>query len=120
MTEPKTVVGIDVGTTKVCTLVGEIVEEGLPRIIGVGVVPSRGMRKGVVVNIHDATESIAASVEKAERISGYEIRNAVVGVGGGHISAINSRGVVGISRGQRGITEHDIERALDAARSRTP
>lgn len=117
MSEPKIVVGIDVGTTKVCTLVGEIVEDGLPRIIGVGVVPSRGLRKGVVVNIHESTESIAASVEKAERISGYEIRNAVVGVGGGHISAINSRGVVGISRGQRGITQSDIERALDAARA---
>jgi cell division protein FtsA len=117
VTEAKTVVGIDIGTTKVCTLVGEIVEDGLPRIIGVGVVPSRGLRKGVVVNIHESTESIAASVEKAERISGYEIRNAVVGVGGGHISAINSRGVVGISRGQRGISEYDIERALDAARA---
>jgi len=87
------------------------------RIIGVGVTPSRGLRKGVVVNVHEATEAIAAAVHKAERISGYEIASAYVGVGGGHISAINSRGVVGISRTARGIGQSDIERALDAARA---
>jgi cell division protein FtsA len=117
MTEPKTIVGIDVGTTKICTLVGEIYEDGQLRIIGVGVAPSRGLRKGVVVNVQEATEAITASVRKAERISGYEITSAYVGIGGGHISAINSRGVVGISRTARGISETDIERALDAARA---
>ncbi len=117
MTEPKTIVGIDVGTTKICTLVGEIYEDGQLRIIGVGVSPSRGLRKGVVVNVQEATEAITASVRKAERISGYEITSAFVGIGGGHISAINSRGVVGISRSARGISHLDIERALDAARA---
>lgn len=117
MTEPRTIVGIDVGTTKICTLVGEANDDGLLRIIGVGMAPSRGLRKGVVVNVHEATEAIATSVRKAERISGYEISNAYVGIGGGHISAINSRGVVGISRSARGISESDIERALDAARA---
>jgi cell division protein FtsA len=117
MAEPRTIVGIDVGTTKICTLVGEVYEDGQLRIIGVGVAPSRGLRKGVVVNVHEATEAIQASVHKAERISGYEVSSAYVGVGGGHISAINSRGVVGISRGERGISEADIERALDAARA---
>jgi cell division protein FtsA len=116
MVEPRTIVGIDVGTTKICTLVGEVYEDGQLRIIGVGLAPSRGLRKGVVVNVHEATEAIQASIQKAERISGYEIASAYVGVGGGHIRAINSRGVVGISRGERGITEQDIERALDAAR----
>ncbi len=115
--ETRTIVGIDVGTTKVCTLVGEVYEDGGPRIIGVGVTPSRGLRRGVIVNVHEATEAIQASVRKAERISGYEIASAYVGVGGGHVSAINSRGVVGISRGQRGITQSDIDRALDAARA---
>ena len=80
MTEPKTIVGIDVGTTKICTLVGEVYEDAQLRIIGVGVAPSRGLRKGVVVNVHEATEAISASVEKAERISGYEIANAFVGM----------------------------------------
>jgi cell division protein FtsA len=115
--EPRTIVGIDVGTTKICTLVGEAHEDGQLRIIGVGVAPSRGLRKGVVVNVHEATEAIQTSVQKAERISGYEIARAYVSVGGGHISAINSRGVVGISRSTRGISEYDIERALDAARA---
>ena len=117
MTEANTLVGIDVGTTKICTLVAETYEDGQLRIIGVGVAPSRGLRKGVVVNVHEATEAIAASVQKAERISGYEIASAFVGIGGGHISAINSRGVVGISRGARGISQSDIDRALDAARA---
>jgi len=117
VTEPRTIVGIDVGTTKICTLVGEVYDDGQLRIIGVGVAPSRGLRKGVVVNVHEATEAITASVRKAERISGYQITSAFVGVGGGHISAINSRGVVGISRSARGISEFDIERALDAARA---
>ncbi len=117
MTEPRTIVGIDVGTTKVCTLVGEVYEDGQLRIIGVGVAPSRGLRKGVVVNVQEATEAISAAVRKAERISGYEITSAYVGVGGGHVSAINSRGVVGISRSTRGISQFDIERALDAARA---
>ena len=117
MAEPRTIVGIDVGTTKICTLVGEVYEDGQLRIIGVGVAPSQGLRKGVVVNVHEATEAIQASVRKAERISGYEVSSAYVAVGGGHISAINSRGVVGISRGERGISEADIERALDAARA---
>ena len=117
VTEPRTVVGIDVGTTKICTLVGETYEDGQLRIIGVGLAPSLGLRKGVVVNVHEATEAITASVRKAERISGYDITSAFVGVGGGHISAINSRGVVAISRTTRGITQFDIDRALDAARA---
>ena len=117
MTEPRTIVGIDVGTTKICTLVGELYEDGQLRIIGVGVAPSRGLHRGVVVNVNEATEAISASVQKAERISGYEITSAYVGVGGRHVSAVNSRGVVGISRSARGISQYDIDRALDAARA---
>ncbi|MFB0546062.1 MAG: cell division protein FtsA, partial [Anaerolineae bacterium] len=113
----RTIVGIDIGTTKICTLVGEVDGEGELRIVGVGVVPSRGLRKGVVVNVAEVTEAIAASVEKAERISGYKIESAFVGVGGGHISSINSRGVVAIRRGERGISSEDIDRSLDAARA---
>jgi cell division protein FtsA len=92
-------------------------EDGQPRIIGVGVTPSHGLRKGVVVNVNEATEAIRVSVRRAERVSGYEIGSAYVSVGGGYISAINSRGVVGISRSERGISPFDIERALDAARA---
>jgi cell division protein FtsA len=113
----RTIVGIDVGSTKICTLVGEVDETRGLRIVGVGVTPSRGIRKGVVVNVQDATDAIATSIEKAERISGYTIENAYVGLAGAHVSAINSRGVVAINRGERGIQAADIERALDAARA---
>ena len=110
-----TIVGIDVGSSKVCTLVGEVGDEGDVRVIGVGLVPSRGVRKGMVVNVVDATASIAASVEKAERTSGYKIERAYVGLSGTHVSSLNSRGVVGISRREHGITVDDVDRVLDAA-----
>jgi cell division protein FtsA len=113
----RTIVGVDVGTTKICTLVGEVDEERGLRIIGVGVSPARGIRKGVVVNVQEATDAIATSIEKAERISGYAIQSAYVGLAGAHISAINSRGVVAISRGERGVQPADVERALEAARA---
>lgn len=112
----RTIVGIDVGTTKVCTLVGEASDNDL-RIVGVGVAPARGIKKGVVVNVVDASAAIRASIEKAERSSGYEIARAFVNVTGAHISAINSRGVVSVGRGERGIEADDVERALDAARA---
>jgi cell division protein FtsA len=111
----RTIVGIDVGSSKVCTLVGEVGDGGETRVIGVGQVPSRGIRKGVVINVADATASIAASVEEAERMSGYKIERAYVGLSGTHISSLNSRGVVGISRRDEGITVEDVDRVLDAA-----
>jgi len=111
----RTIVGIDVGTSKVCTLVGEISEEGDLRIIGVGLAPSQGLRKGVVVNVEEATEAITASVEEAERVSGYRIERAYVAISGDHISSSNSRGVVAVSRREEGIAVEDVYRALDAA-----
>lgn len=110
----RTIASIDVGTTKVCTLIGEVDEEGALSIVGVGVAPSKGLRKGVVVNVSETTEAIAASVEKAERISGYQIERAHVGVAGAHISSFNSRGVVAISRGHS-ITQDDVSRVMSAA-----
>lgn len=111
----RTIVGIDVGSSKVCTLVGEVGNEGAVRVIGVGVAPSRGLRQGVVVNVTDATAAIAASVEKAERTSGYAIERAYVSLSGTHVSSLNSRGVVGVFHREQGITVEDVERALDAA-----
>ncbi|MFQ6000978.1 MAG: cell division protein FtsA [Anaerolineae bacterium] len=113
----ETFVALDVGTTKTCTLIAEVKEEGGLRIVGVGIAPSRGLRKGVVVNVEEATEAIAASVSKAEDISGYEIDRGYVGVSGGHISSVNSRGVAAISRGVRGVTLDDMDRAMDAAQA---
>lgn len=106
-------IGIDVGTTKVCTLVAEQDGAGDLRIIGVGIEPARGMRKGVVVNVDEASAAIAASVDKAERSAGYEIAQAFVSMAGSHIASVNSRGVVGVSG--HSIDDEDIDRALDAA-----
>ena len=113
----RTIVGIDVGTTKISTLVGEVNEHNDLRIVGVGVAPARGIKKGVVVNVSEAAAAIKASIEKAERSSGYEIARAFVSVTGAHISAINSRGVVAVARGDQGIAADDIDRALDASRA---
>ncbi len=112
----QTIVGIDVGTTKVCTLVGESGESGEPQIVGVGVAPSKGMRKGIVVDVQQATEAIAESVEKAERTSGYKITRAHISIAGEHITSTNSVGVVAVG-GEQGITADDVDRALDSARA---
>ncbi|MBC7233863.1 MAG: cell division protein FtsA [Chloroflexi bacterium] len=113
----RTVVGIDVGTTKVCTLIGELDEQDRLCILGVGVAPSHGLSKGVVVNVDDATKAIAESIERAERVSGYTIESAYIGLAGKHISSFNSRGVVAVGRGERYITEEDVARALEAAQA---
>ena len=108
------VVGIDVGTTKICTLVGRMEEEDI-RILGVGIEPSAGIRKGVIVDLSAASQAITHSVEKAEQTSGVEITGAVVSLAGAHISSINSRGVAGISN--EVVDEIDVARALEAARA---
>lgn len=111
------IAAIDVGTTKVCTLVAEPSEEAELRIVGVGVSPSHGLRKGVVLDVEQATQAIAECVEKAEKVSGYSIDSAYVGVSGSHILGVNSRGIAAISRGERMIVQDDIGRAMDAARA---
>jgi cell division protein FtsA len=109
------VVGIDVGTTKVCTLVARDEGIGRTRILGVGIEPAQGIRKGVVVDIGAASQAIARSVEKAERTSGLEITSALVSLAGSHVSSVNSRGVVGIT-GQT-IDQDDVDRAIESARA---
>jgi cell division protein FtsA len=109
------IVGIDVGTTKVCTLVGREEGVGNLRILGVGVEPSQGIKKGSVVDMAAAAQCIARSVEKAERTSGLEINSALVSLAGSHVSSVNSKGVVGISGGA--IDQEDIYRAVEAARA---
>lgn len=111
----RTIVGIDVGSSKVCTLVGEIRADGELRIIGVGIAPSRGIRKGVVVNVGEATEAITASVAEAERTSGYQIERAYVSLNGTHNTSLNSRGMIAVPRRPEGINVEDVDRALDAA-----
>jgi cell division protein FtsA len=114
MDEP-IIVGIDIGTSKICTLVARVEDGSNLRILGVGIEPSQGMRKGTVVDLNAAALAVSRSIEKAERTSGFEINAALVSLAGSHISSINSRGVVGITGG---IVEiEDIDRALDAAQA---
>jgi cell division protein FtsA len=111
-----TLVAMDIGSSKICTLVGEADEAGVLRILGVGVVPARGIRRGVVVNIAEATDAIRASVERAERTSGYQIRRAIVGIAGPYVASVNSKGTASVLREERGITPADVQRAVENAR----
>jgi cell division protein FtsA len=114
MEEP-IIVGIDIGTSKICTLVARVEEGSSLRILGVGIEPSQGLRKGVVVDLNAAALAVSRSVEKAERTSGFEINSALVSLAGSHVSSINSRGVVGITGGI--VDLEDVDRALDAAQA---
>lgn len=113
--EDRTIVGIDIGTTKICTLVARVEEDEELRIIGVGIEPSRGMKRGVMIDLEGAATAIARSVEKAQRSSGYEIRSAWVSLAGSHVSSINSKGTSGVAGGI--VRQAEINRALEAAQS---
>ncbi len=113
----RTLVGIDVGTSKICTLVGQVDNQGVLRVIGVGVVPSRGFYKGGIVDLDAATRAIGQSVQKAEQVSGYTITEAYVGLGGSHIASQNSRGVAAIGRGDRPVDRDDVERTMENAQA---
>ena len=116
MPEQTVIVAIDIGTTKVCCLIGELDERGAPNVIGIGTAPSDGLRKGVVIDIDRTVQSVTAAVEAAERMSGYKVRSGLVGVSGSHISSQNSRGMVAIS-GHRDVADDDTQRAIEAARA---
>lgn len=108
------VVGLDIGTTKICCVVGEVSGPEV-NIIGIGTHPSVGLRKGVVVNIESTVESIKKAVEEAELMAGCEISSVYAGIAGGHITGFNSRGIVAIKGPE--ITPADVERVIDAARA---
>lgn len=111
-----TFAAIDVGTTKICTVVAEVTPAREIRILGIGVGPSQGMSRGMVDNIYAAMEAIASSVDRAERASGARILSAHVGMAGPHVSSMNSRGIVAIADPRQPIAASDIERALESAR----
>ncbi len=108
------IVGLDIGTTKICAVVGEVGSDGV-NIVGVGTYPSIGLRKGVVVDIESTVNSIRKAVEEAELMAGCEISEVYVGIAGGHISSFNSHGVIAIKNQE--VTEQEIERVLDAAQA---
>jgi len=111
------VAGIDIGTTKITTIIASVPEEGLANVLGVATVNSRGVRKGQIVDIEEATEVIVESLEAAERMAGYSISSAFLSVGGAQVMSQNSHGVVAVAEPQKEITINDIKRAIDAARA---
>lgn len=108
---------IDVGSSKICTLVGELTPDVDVRILGVGITASQGVKKGMVDNIQEATEAIASSVEKAERSSGSRVLSAHVSISGNHVDSLNNRGVATIPGRERPITQQDIDRAVEEAQA---
>lgn len=117
MNRDSIIAAIDVGSSKICTIVAELTPEDELRVLGVGITPSQGVKKGMVTNIQEATEAIVNSVEKAERSSGTRIVAAQVSIGGNHISSMNNRGIATIPGRQRPIGQEDIDRALEEAES---
>lgn len=109
------IVGLDIGTSKVVAIVGEVKPGGEIEIIGIGSHPSHGLKKGVVVNIESTVQSIQRAVEEAELMAGVEIESVYAGIAGSHVSSFNSHGVVGINEGE--VTHSDVERVIDAARA---
>jgi cell division protein FtsA len=110
------VVGLDIGTTKVCAIVGEVDEDNDVHIVGVGTALSGGVRRGVVVDLDSTVSAIEQAVERAERMAGVKVSSAYVAVSGEHIASADSRGVVAVARGDHEIAESDVARVVDAAR----
>ncbi|MBJ6609274.1 MAG: cell division protein FtsA [Candidatus Thiothrix moscowensis] len=113
--EHNVIVALDLGTSKVVALVGEINDAGRLEIIGIGSYPSRGMKKGVVVNIESTIQSIQRAVEEAELMAGIQIRTVYVGIAGSHVRSLNSHGIVAIK--DKEVTDNDVDRVMDAARA---
>ncbi len=109
------VVGLDIGTTKVCAIVAAVNDGEQVDIIGVGTTPSKGLRKGVVINIDTTVDSIKKAVEEAELMAGVPIQGVYAGIAGGHIKGFNSHGVVAVK--SREVTKKDVERVIEAAQA---
>ncbi len=114
-TDRNIIVGLDIGTSKVVAIVGEVKDDNSIEIIGLGSHPSRGLKKGVVVNIESTVQSIQRAVEEAELMASVEIDSVYAGIAGSHVSSLNSHGIVAIKDGE--VTHADVERVIDAARA---
>ena len=111
------VVGLDVGTSKIAAIVGEMMDDGTLDIIGIGLADSKGIRRGVVNNVDSAAEAIKKAIDEAELTAGVEIDTVYLALSGAHVKAFNSRGVVAVAGRNREITRDDVKRAVDAARA---
>ena len=116
MSQTKVIAGLDVGTKKICALIAEVNQDDKIEIVGLGISPSDGLRKGIVVDIDKAANSISKAIEKAERMAGIEVGSVYVGIAGSHINSVNSHGVVAVTGSNKEVKESDIERVMEAAR----
>lgn len=114
MSKSPLIVGLDIGTTKICALIGEVSEDGMVEVVGIGTSKSTGMRKGVVVNIEQTVQSIRAAVEDAELMADREINTVYAGIAGSHIMGFNSDGVIAVKGGV--VTQRDVDRVLEQAK----
>jgi len=117
MARDRIVTGIDIGTSKITTLIASVNDDNAIRVIGVSTVASRGLRKGQIVNIEEATSGISQSLEGAERMAGTSVASAYLLTGGNHIASLNSHGVVAVAEPDKEITENDVKRVIDAAKA---
>jgi len=111
------IAGLDIGTTKVAALIADVIDDMRVNVIGVGVAPSKGLRKGTVVDIEQATESIVRAVEQAEHMAGRRIESVFVGVTGEHIRSLNSRGMIAVTSPNHEISREDVERVMESSRT---
>ena len=120
MAKSRIVASLDIGSSKIRTVVGILEDNSpVPNVIGVGIAPSTGLRKGAVIDVEETINSISASLEDAERMAGEPINHVFLGIGGNHIESINSKGVIAVSHSQNEISEDDVDRVLEAAQAVT-
>ncbi|MFH1284762.1 MAG: cell division protein FtsA [Candidatus Peregrinibacteria bacterium] len=120
MARSKIVASLDIGSSKIRTVVGVQEEQSsVPNIIGVGIAPSTGLRKGSVIDVEETINSISSSLEDAERMAGEPINHVFLGLGGNHIESLNSKGVIAVAQNQNEISEDDVDRVLEAAQAVT-
>ncbi|NMC44823.1 MAG: cell division protein FtsA [candidate division Zixibacteria bacterium] len=118
MAQTRILTGLDIGTTKIAAIIAEIGEaDEPPRLIGLGMVPSEGLRRGVVVDLEKTVRAIAKAVSDAELMAGLKVDSVIAGLSGDHVRSINSHGVIAVARSDREITELDVERVIEAARA---
>ena len=117
MSKEDVIVGLDIGTTKICAIIGERTEEDLLKVVGIGTSKSEGLRRGVVVNIEKTVQSITKAIEEAELMAGVEVKGVYAGIAGDHIRSINSRGIIAVSREHSDINKDDVRRVIEAAQA---
>ena len=111
------ITGLDIGTSAIRIVMGQITQDGSLRIIGAAETPSEGINRGSITSIEEAVSAISATVEKCERMTGFNIDKMIVGISGTHIKTLNSKGVIAVAKANEQVEESDIDRALEAAQT---